>query len=168
MATDNEPKKKHPGGRPPEPMTKAQQDAVLAAIATQGRSNTRICLELEVNVNTFYNLLDSDAEFLKKYQLAKQAQADALFDEILDIADDASSDAYYNSKGDPIIDFEVVNRSKLRVESRKWMVGRLNPKKYGDKQEVTVLDGGKSEAQKAWEQNKKDLGLDKAKKKKKK
>ena len=60
-------------------------------------------------------------------------QADALFDEALEIADAVSDDWITTEDGRKILDHEHVQRSKLRVETRKWAAGKLAPKRYGDK-----------------------------------
>jgi hypothetical protein len=80
---------------------------------------------------------DRYAKFREQYARAREAQADAIFDEILDIADDGSNDWMERRREDGSVD-EVVNhehiqRSKLRVDARKWMAGKLAPKKYGEK-----------------------------------
>jgi hypothetical protein len=63
-------------------------------------------------------------------------------DEILEIADDSSNDTKTIHKGGNDIDIENtewVNRSKLRVDSRKWLLSKMMPKKYGEKLDVTSL-----------------------------
>ena len=91
------------------------------------------------NTETFYKWVDGDEEKTKLYQRACKDRADLLFDEILEIADDSSLDEI-EFKGRTLENKEFVSRSKLRVDARKWVVARLNPKKYGDKtyQDVTV------------------------------
>ena len=59
-------------------------------------------------------------------------QADTLFDEALEIADDASGDCTVRD-GKKVLDHEHVQRSRLRVDTRKWAAGKLAPKKYGDR-----------------------------------
>ena len=71
---------------------------------------------------------------------AREAQADALFDECLEIADDTSGDLTTkestNEDGTPVlvVNHEHINRSRLRVDTRKWLVAKLAPKKYGERQ----------------------------------
>ncbi len=55
-------------------------------------------------------------------------QADALFDEALEIADDASGDWMVDKDGKKTLDHEHVQRSRLRVDTRKWAAGKLAPK----------------------------------------
>ena len=84
---------------------------------------------------TFYNWLDSDNDKSKRYARACEARADAIFDEILDIADETSNDTVTTDTGE-YPNTEWINRSRLKVDSRKWIVSKLNPKKYGDKIDV--------------------------------
>ena len=46
--------------------------------------------------------------------------------------DDASGDYVTTSDGKRIVDHENIQRSRLRVDARKWAAARLAPKKYGD------------------------------------
>lgn len=69
---------------------------------------------------------------------AREAQADAIFDEILDIADDGSNDwmERHDAEGGSIgwkENGEAIGRSRLRIDARKWMAGKLRPKVYGEK-----------------------------------
>lgn len=71
--------------------------------------------------------------FVEQYARARTVQADALFDETLDIADDNDADWYKDEDGQIKYNLDHINRMRLRVDTRKWMVGKLAPKKYGEK-----------------------------------
>ena len=73
---------------------------------------------------------------------AREEQADKLFREIIEIADDASGDYVTTSDGKRIVDHENIQRSRLRVDARKWSAARLAPKKYGDHISHDVKGGG--------------------------
>lgn len=77
-----------------------------------------------------------------QYARAREAQADAIFDEILEIADDGTNDWVTRQRSDgstyEAFEAEHVQRSRLRIDARKWMAAKLRPKVYGDKLE---LDG---------------------------
>ncbi len=73
------------------------------------------------------------ADFREQYVYAREMQADALFDEALEIADDASGDWTKDKDGKKVLDHENIQRSRLRVDTRKWAAGKLAPKRYGDK-----------------------------------
>ena len=85
---------------------------------------------------TVFRWLAEDKAFQEQYARAREVQADTLFEEMLEIADDGSNDwMERNSDNNPGWQFngEHVQRSKLRIEARKWMAGKLRPKVYGDK-----------------------------------
>lgn len=87
-------------------------------------------------------LLDEDKkEFSDNYAIARMAQANHLFDETLEIADDGSNDfiekEYENGRIEEIPDHEHLNRSRLRVDTRKWYLSKVLPKIYGDKLDLT-------------------------------
>jgi hypothetical protein len=78
--------------------------------------------------------------FSDKYALAREAQADYLLEELIDIADDKENDTYEDAKGNIRVDHENVNRSRLRVDTRKWVISKLAPKKYGDRVDLATTD----------------------------
>lgn len=84
------------------------------------------------------------ADFRARYTHARDVQADLLAEEILQIADDGRNDTYIDEDGQRRTDWDVVARSKLRIDARKWYASKVAPKKYGDKltQEHTGADGG--------------------------
>ncbi|HCE6991259.1 TPA: hypothetical protein NOV39_001187 [Pseudomonas aeruginosa] len=75
---------------------------------------------------------------------AREAQADTLAEEILQIADDGSNDTYTDDEGRTHVDYDHISRSKLRVDARKWLASKMAPKKYGDRitNEHTGANGG--------------------------
>ena len=71
-------------------------------------------------------------EFSTLYAQAKLHQADLLAEECLEIADDTTGDLSI----DPESGFETCNnefiaRSRLRIDTRKWLASKLLPKQYG-------------------------------------
>lgn len=82
---------------------------------------------------TFYKWIDEDEEKSKRYARACEGRAESIFEEILDIADESHSDKKVLDDGREVTDSEVVQRSRLRVDARKWVLSKMNPKKYGDK-----------------------------------
>ncbi len=87
---------------------------------------------------TFFEWVDADELKVKQYVRACSNRADAIFEDILDIADESSNDTI-TVDGVERTNHEVISRSKLRVDARKWMLGKLNPSKYSDK---TTIEGG--------------------------
>lgn len=62
-------------------------------------------------------------------------------EEIIEIADNANGDATiaYNRDGTPYakIDGEAIQRSKVRVDTRRWLMSTLCRHVFGDKLDVT-------------------------------
>jgi hypothetical protein len=56
-------------------------------------------------------------------------------EEIIDIADDATNDWMEREHG-PVTNTEAINRSRLRIDTRKWLLAKLKPSEYGDKTQV--------------------------------
>ncbi|MGE0630955.1 MAG: terminase small subunit protein [Pseudobdellovibrionaceae bacterium] len=89
--------------------------------------------------SNFMRWIDSDEKLREKYARAKEEQADYLAEQLLEIADDGSNDWMLNNDPDnPGYKFngEHHQRSRLRVDTRKWIASKLKPKKYGEKLEL--------------------------------
>jgi len=80
-------------------------------------------------------------DFRAQYAQAKIEQADILAEECLEIADDDSMDVKYDPKtGDELCNTEFIARSRLRVDTRKWLAAKLLPKQYGKAAEESTKD----------------------------
>jgi hypothetical protein len=133
-------------GRPTKYAAKLSD--VICAKLSEGQSLRTVCKSDDMPCKaTIFNWLRTSEEFLDQYTRAKQESADALTDEMLDIADDSTND-YMTKHNDDGSEYEALNaehiqRSRLRIETRKWLSSKLKPKKYGDKiqQEITAPEG---------------------------
>ena len=76
--------------------------------------------------------LEDNEIFRAQYARAREAQAHALVSQIFDIADDDSAD-WTERDGVPVVNGEAIQRSRLRVDTRKWFASKVLPKLYGDK-----------------------------------
>jgi hypothetical protein len=111
-------------------------DTILSRIE-EGESLVKICKDDNMpSKSGFYKWLKEFPELVDKYAHACEARADKIFEEIIEIADDSSNDFIRVEKGESIENKEWVNRSKLRVDARKWVLAKMQPKKYGDKIDV--------------------------------
>lgn len=121
----------------PSSFTDEIADTICEQIA-EGKSLRAVLRENEnlPAASTVCRWLAQNESFRKQYARAREAQADALFDEILEIADDGRNDSYTDEDGREHTNQDVIARSRLRVDARKWMAGKLRPKVYGDKLEV--------------------------------
>lgn len=126
----------------------------ICEMIADGKSLRSICLLTDMPVkSTVFKWLTQNQSFADQYAHARDAQADVIFDEILDIADEevtmVRAGKHKPGAGDDeqvevIFDSTAVQRNRLRVDARKWMAGKLRPKVYGEKQslEHTGPDGG--------------------------
>lgn len=78
-------------------------------------------------------VLQNREGFSKRYAEAKEIALHLMADEITDIADDISHDTRKGPDGQELPNTEWITRSRLRVDTRKWLLSKLVPKKYGDK-----------------------------------
>jgi len=98
------------------------------------------------STSTFYIWLETEVEKSKRYACACEVRELLILDEIISIADSQENDAIETDSG-IITNHNAINRNRLQIDSRKWMLGKLNPKKYGDKVDTTNtninIDAGK-------------------------
>jgi hypothetical protein len=85
---------------------------------------------------TVYNWLldEGKKEFLNQYEAAKNIQAELMFEELLEIADESSEVIV----GDDKSDGARVQANRLRVDTRKWYLSKVLPKKFGEKLDMTT------------------------------
>ena len=116
--------------------------AICRALA-EGRSLVSICRDEEMPArSTVYEWLDANTDgFPDRYARARARQADAMADDILDIADETSFDTIDGKHG-PLPNGEWIMRSKVRIDARKWLMAKLAPKKYGDSKQLDITSGG--------------------------
>lgn len=128
-----------PAGRPSD-YTPELADKICALLA-EGLSLRTVCLADDMpDKSTVFRWLRIHSEFRDQYARAKEESADALVDEMLDIADDGTNDWITRTNADgseyEVVNSEHIQRSKLRVDTRKWTASKLKPKRYGDKLEL--------------------------------
>jgi hypothetical protein len=131
----------------PSLYTEALADEICSRLAT-GETLLSICRDDHIPARptvTSWVLHDREG-FSARYAHARELQREVWADEISDISDSAKNDwMERHAKEDVgwIINGEHVQRSKLRVDSRKWLLSKLDPKRYGDRThvEATGKDG---------------------------
>ena len=91
-------------------------------------------------ISTFFRWMREHEDFQKQYARSKQEAADAMAEDLLDIVDDGTNDWMTINKGGyemQVVDKEAVMRSRLRADTRRWLMSKMKPKKYGDKLDLT-------------------------------
>lgn len=136
----NVPVMKHAGGRPSK-FTQELADRICSQLS-EGMSLRSVCLAEDMpSTVTVFSWMRTNEEFLSQYARAKQESADAMAEEILDISDDGSNDWMEKKYGDAefwVTNGEALQRSRLRVDTRKWLMAKMKPKKYGEKLDLST------------------------------
>ena len=114
---------------------------VICERIANGESLKAICEDENMPArSTVFKWLAENKTFSDMYVRAREEQADAIFDEILEIADDGRND-WMERRGEEdagwVTNGENIQRAKLRIDARKWMAGKLRPRKYGEKLELS-------------------------------
>ena len=104
-----------------------------------------ICRDDDVpSIATIFNWFRSQPGFLEQYARAKEESADAMAEDILEIADNEVEQPLIvdglplqvDGKLVMIKDNVSVNHARLRVDTRKWLMAKMKPKKYGERMEL--------------------------------
>lgn len=89
----------------------------------QGKTLTKACVAVGVPLCTFIDWVRADrAGLAARYAHARNLMLDRMADEIIDLTDDTSKDCTNIP----------VSRNRLQVDSRKWLLSKLRPERYGD------------------------------------
>lgn len=120
---------------------------IVEVVGLSARSMTWLC---EANphwpsVATIWNWKAQKPEFRNAFNEARSRLAHELAFQCIEIADDGSGDAKTVERRDgssfTVLDQEFVARSKLRVEARRWLAGKLDPINFGDRLDVNARVG---------------------------
>lgn len=136
------------GGRPSD-YTDELAEIICLRLA-EGESLRSVCSDDGMpSKQAVLRWLARNEEFRAQYVRAKEEGAEAIAEELFDIADDGSNDwmEKLDKEGNAIgyqLNGEHVQRSKLRIDTRKWYLSKIMPKKYGDRiqhdQRITITD----------------------------
>ena len=98
---------------------------------------------VEMSSTKFFELI-MEEDKKKRYARACELRADVIFEEMLEISDTPKlgETTVVSDSGTSVKTEDMTQHRKLQVETRKWVLAKLAPKKYGDKLDVTS-DGEK-------------------------
>lgn len=142
-------------GRPTKYTIELAQE-ICDAISCDSKGLRRLCEDHPhwPERRNIYHWMRKYPDFRLQYMQAKEHQIEALVDEILEIADDASHDTIIktdkNGNEYESCNTEWMNRSRLRIETRKWLAAKLAPKIYGDKSKEEAVEENISFMQRMW------------------
>lgn len=124
---------------------KAEKFKEVCNRITEGESVTSILRPGNqiVSKHVFFEWLSADEEKANQYTRACEARADLVFEQIIHISDATGDDVIKDEQGNEVINHNVIQRDRLRVDARKWMLSKMNPKKYGEKIQQDHTTNGK-------------------------
>ena len=93
------------------------------------------------SASTFLDWIGADSFLAEQYAHARQLAYELLADEIVAIADENYTTDEHGVK--ERLSSEAIQRNRLRVDTRKWMLAKMLPKVYGDHTKVTNEHTGK-------------------------
>lgn len=117
--------------KPGSPDRRKIADMVLAGMRS-GMSAFKACQVAGVNQSTFNLWLNEDAKLAAEYARAREDLIERMANEVLEL-----SDVDVGLQPDGKKDWAAVQKHKLQVDTRKWLLSKLSPKKYGEKLEVS-------------------------------
>jgi len=121
-------------GAPETPFNQDIADEILNRLA-DGQSLRKICLDENMpDGSVIRKWLSRNPDFARQYAYARDEQADTLFDETLAIADNLPVEATN----------EMIRKAQLQIDTRKWLAGKLRPKKYGEANKLEAQNGDQS------------------------
>ena len=130
-------------GRPSK-FTQALADRICSRLS-EGETLRAVCRDDGMpNASTVIRWTQAKGKeaFSQQYAKARENGYHVMADEILEIADDGRNDTYEDEEGNTRTNLDVLGRSRLRVDTRKWLLSKALPKVYGDKIAHTDADGG--------------------------
>lgn len=102
-----------------------------------GTSTRKVCQADDMPCTaTIFKWMAEKPEFSEQYAKAKAQAAEALAEEIFDIADDNAFDYTEGKDGELRVNNDAIQRARLRVDVRKWYLSKIVPKKYGERQQI--------------------------------
>ena len=112
------------------------------------------------SASTFLDWIGADSFLAEQYAHARQMAYELLADEIVAIADENYTTDEHGVR--ERLSSEAIQRNRLRVDTRKWMLSKMLPKVYGDRiqTEHTGKDGGPIQLQAVDLRNLSDSELD--------
>ena len=139
QAVDNKPSSKRKG-RYVTIFTPTLFTTICDRIAN-GESLRQVCSDAEMpSKSTVMRWLRDKPELRDQYASARDDLLDHWAEDLIEIADDGSLDTMpgTDKHGNEVMvaNHANVQRDRLRLDARKWLMSRLGPKKYGDHVEV--------------------------------
>ena len=102
----------------------------ICDIIISGKSLRTALSKVELSSQTFFVWIREDEIMSKQYAQATVERAELMFEDMLDIADKAPK--LTNTKFGTTVDTGDIQHKRVKIDTRKWALSKMNPKKYGN------------------------------------
>lgn len=106
----------------------ALSTAIIDGMAVDGLSCFKACQAVGVPIGTFIGWVGEDPELAERYTRAREVLVERMAAETLEIADQPVGSTEHGTT-----DSGAVQKQRLQVDTRKWLLSKLAPKRYGDR-----------------------------------
>jgi hypothetical protein len=118
--------------------------ALICAELAKGKALRTVCnLPGLPHLDTVFEWLHTHPEFAEQYARAKQESADAMAEEVLYLSDHTKTGTVIVTKENGQTEVrkgDMLGHRKLQIDTRKWLMAKMKPKRYGDRLDVTSGD----------------------------
>ena len=106
---------------------------IIKDIQENGASLSQACKDREITRMQFIDYIDKDTRLVDAYARAVEYRNDLKAERIIKLAHNRSNDFYTDKDGNIKPNPVAVQRDRLIIDSEKWLLSKLAPKKYGDR-----------------------------------
>jgi len=111
---------------------------IIKEIESKGQSLTKAAKKIGLDKKSFLLMVEKDTSLLHQYTRATEARADLIAERMVRNSHNRANDFYTDSEGNLKPNPVAVQRDRLILDTDKWLLSKLMPKKYGDR---LTLDG---------------------------
>jgi len=104
----------------------------ICDLLAEGFTLRQVAKELNCDASAITTWVREDNDFAPQYARAMDLRWERMAEEIQEISDEGTND-WMEREGLTTANHEHISRSKLRVDTRKWLLSKMMPKKYGDR-----------------------------------
>lgn len=114
-----------------DPVRRQKAELVFAGMRS-GMSALKSCAKIGLSQSCLNDWLNADPDLAADYARARSDLIELYAEQTMKIADEPVA---LTAEGK--VDTGAVQKQRLQVDTRKWLLSKMAPKKYGDKIEVS-------------------------------
>jgi hypothetical protein len=100
----------------------------------QGETLVAICADQTMPTRqSLFQKLYKDENARELYYAAREMQMEAMAEEILELSDNAENDWSTDDRGRRVANNDVLQRARLKVDTRKFIMAKMAPRRFGEK-----------------------------------